>query len=159
MNRFSSIFSQLLQLFPRIEFQHLVNETQAERGAKGFTCWAQFVSMEFCQRGRAHSLREITGGLRSCEGKHKRGRCLLIDYWSRFGYMVCMLRFARLDSFGALQHGIVPGNQRRKIFLDDADRRGVPDRLSKLLEDTETLCYAWSLIPNHFQPLALAHPI
>jgi Transposase DDE domain/Domain of unknown function (DUF4372) len=71
MNRFSSIFSQLLQLFPRIEFQHLVKETGAERGAKGFTCWAQFVSMEFCQLGRAHSLREITGGLRSCEGKLK----------------------------------------------------------------------------------------
>ena len=71
MNKFSSIFSQLLQLFPRIEFQHLVNETHAERGAKGFTCWAQFVSMLFCQLGRAHSLREITGGLRSCEGKLK----------------------------------------------------------------------------------------
>jgi hypothetical protein len=71
MNKFSSIFSQLLQLFPRIEFQHLVNKTQAERGAKGFTCWAQFVSMEFCQLGRAHSLREITGGLRSWEGKLK----------------------------------------------------------------------------------------
>jgi len=71
MNKFSSIFSQLLQLFPRIEFQHLVNKTQAEHGAKGFTCWAQFVSMEFCQLGRAHSLREITGGLRSCEGKLK----------------------------------------------------------------------------------------
>ena len=69
MNRFSSIFSQLLQLFPRVEFQHLVTITQAERHAKGFTCWGQFVAMLFCQLGRAHSLREITGGLRSCEGK------------------------------------------------------------------------------------------
>jgi hypothetical protein len=71
MNRFSSIFSQLLQLFPRVEFQHLVTITQAERYAKGFTCWGQFVAMLFCQLGRAHSLREITGGLRSCEGKLK----------------------------------------------------------------------------------------
>jgi len=71
MNRFSSIFSQLLQLFPRVEFQHLVTITQAERHAKGFTCWGQFVAMLFCQLGRAHSLREITGGLRSCEGKLK----------------------------------------------------------------------------------------
>jgi hypothetical protein len=71
MNRFSSIFSQLLQLFPRVEFQHLVMITQAERYAKGFPCWSQFVSMLFCQLGRAHSLREITGGLRSCEGKLK----------------------------------------------------------------------------------------
>jgi hypothetical protein len=45
--------------------------TQAERHAKGFTCWGQFVVMLFCQLGRAHSLREITGGLRSCEGKLK----------------------------------------------------------------------------------------
>jgi Domain of unknown function (DUF4372)/Transposase DDE domain len=71
MNNFCSIFSQLLQLFPRVEFQHMVKQTHAERHAKGFTCWGQFVAMLFCQLGRAHSLREITGGLRSCEGKLK----------------------------------------------------------------------------------------
>ena len=71
MNRFSSIFSQLLQLFPRTEFQKTVQETRAERHARGFTCWGQFVSMLFCQLGRAYSLREIIGGLRSCEGKLK----------------------------------------------------------------------------------------
>jgi len=71
MNKFCSIFSQLLQLFPRIEFQQAVRETRAERHARGFTCWGQFVAMLFCQLGRAHSLREITGGLRSCEGKLK----------------------------------------------------------------------------------------
>src|SRR5512139_3997718 len=71
MNRFCSIFSQLLQLFSRIEFQQAVRETKAERHARGFTCWGQFVAMLFCQLGRAHSLREITGGLRSCEGKLK----------------------------------------------------------------------------------------
>jgi len=71
MNKVSSIFSQLLQLFPRTEFHNLVRETGAERRAKGFTCWGQFVAMLFCQLGRAHTLREITGGLRSCEGKLK----------------------------------------------------------------------------------------
>jgi hypothetical protein len=71
MNRFCSIFSQLLQLFSRIEFQQAVKETKAERHARGFTCWGQFVAMLFCQLGRAHSLREIAGGLRSCEGKLK----------------------------------------------------------------------------------------
>ena len=71
MSRFCSIFSQLLQLFSRAEFQQAVEETKAERHARGFTCWGQFVAMLFCQLGRAHSLREITGGLRSCEGKLK----------------------------------------------------------------------------------------
>jgi len=49
----------------------MVKKTRAERHARGFSCWGQFVSMLFCQLGRAHSLREITGGLRSCEGKLK----------------------------------------------------------------------------------------
>jgi hypothetical protein len=59
----------LLQLFPRTEFQRAVVATKAERHARGFTCWGQFVAMLFCQLGRAHSLREICGGLASCEGK------------------------------------------------------------------------------------------
>jgi hypothetical protein len=69
MNRFCSMFSQILQLFPRSDFQLLVKETKAERHARGFSCWEQFVSMMFCQLGRAHSLREICHGLSSCEGK------------------------------------------------------------------------------------------
>ena len=69
MNRFCSVFSQLLQLFPRSEFQAAVKKVKAERHARGFSCWDQFVSMLFCQLGRAHSLREITQGLRTCEGK------------------------------------------------------------------------------------------
>ena len=71
MNRFCSIFSQLLQLFPKVEFVQAVKKTKAERHCRGFSSWSQFVAMLFCQLGRAHSLREITGGLRSCEGKLK----------------------------------------------------------------------------------------
>lgn len=67
--RFCSIFNQLLQLFPRLEFQRAVKDTHAEHHARGFTCWGQFVAMLFCQLGRAHSLREIVGGLASCEGR------------------------------------------------------------------------------------------
>ena len=66
MNRFSSIFGQILHLFPRREFFEAVAATQAEKGAKGFSCWEQFVAMMFCQLGQANSLREICGGLVSC---------------------------------------------------------------------------------------------
>ena len=69
MNRVCSIFSQLLQFFPRLEFQALVREHQAERHARGFTCWQQFVAMLFCQLAYAQSLREICGGLAALEGK------------------------------------------------------------------------------------------
>ena len=69
MQRFSSIFSQLLQLFPRLEFEEAVRKHNSDYAAKGFSSWGQFVAMLFCQFGRAHSLREICGGLASCEGK------------------------------------------------------------------------------------------
>ena len=69
MNASCSMFSQILKLIPRIEFERLVKMTNAEHATKGFSSWGQFVAMLFCQLGRAHSLREIEGGLKSCEGK------------------------------------------------------------------------------------------
>lgn len=71
MNKFNNIFGQILQIFSKREFYRAVIETKAERGAKGFTSWTQFVAMLFCQLGQAHSLREICGGLASCFGKLK----------------------------------------------------------------------------------------
>ena len=69
MIRVSSIFSQMLQLFSRADFERAVHEHRAERHARGFTCWGQFVAMLFCHLGRAQSLREICGGLAASEGK------------------------------------------------------------------------------------------
>jgi len=66
-----SIFSQVLKLFSRGEFERAVQKHKAERHARGFTSWGQFVAMLFCQVGRAHSLREICGGLACCEGQLK----------------------------------------------------------------------------------------
>jgi hypothetical protein len=65
----ASLFSQVLSLFPRTEFQAAVKQHRAERHAKGFACWDQFVAMLFCQLAQAHSLREICGGLACCLGK------------------------------------------------------------------------------------------
>ena len=69
MTRVSSIFSQMLHLFSRTEFERAVVEHRAERHARGFSCWGQFVAMLFCHLGRAQSLREICGGLAASEGK------------------------------------------------------------------------------------------
>jgi hypothetical protein len=60
-----------LKLFSRGDFEKAVKEHKAERHARGFTSWGQFVAMLFCQVGRAHSLREICGGLACCEGQLK----------------------------------------------------------------------------------------
>ena len=71
MYKVCSIFSQVLRLFSRGEFEKAVKEHKAERHARGFTSWGQFMAMLFCQLGGAHSLREICGGLACCEGQLK----------------------------------------------------------------------------------------
>src|SRR5262245_39768894 len=61
--------TQLLQVFSRNEFHEAVKQTQAERHARGFASWNHVVAMLFCQLADAQSLREIVGGLSSCEGR------------------------------------------------------------------------------------------
>ena len=71
MNYSASLFSQILALFNRSEFQGIVRKYKADRHSKGFSCWDQFVAMLFCQLAQAHSLREICNGLKCCLGKLK----------------------------------------------------------------------------------------
>jgi len=64
-----------------------------------------------------------------------------------------MPRQARLDAPGLLQHVMARGIERRKIFWDDQDRQSFLERLALILDETQTQCYAWALIPNHFHLL------
>jgi len=61
-----------------------------------------------------------------------------------------MPRQSRLDTLGALHHIIARGNERRKIFEDKKDCKEFLIRLGDILSGTETMCYAWAIIPNHF---------
>jgi hypothetical protein len=69
LTKVCSIFSQILQLISRTGFDTAVGKHKAERHARGFSSWGQFVAMLFCQLGGAKSLREICGGLAASEGK------------------------------------------------------------------------------------------
>jgi len=64
-----------------------------------------------------------------------------------------MPRQPRLDAPGVLQHVMARGIERRKIFWDDKDRSSFLERFAVILEETQTQCYAWALIPNHFHLL------
>jgi REP element-mobilizing transposase RayT len=44
---------------------------------------------------------------------------------------------------------MIRGIERRKIFNDDKDRENIIERLSILLPETRTQCYAWSFLSNH----------
>ena len=60
-----------------------------------------------------------------------------------------MPRHARLDAAGVLHHVIIRGINRKKIFLGNDDREDFAGRLSVLLPETGTACYAWALMSNH----------
>ena len=60
-----------------------------------------------------------------------------------------MPQTARLDAPGVLHHVIIRELERRKIFKDTGDRSDFLERLSKLLLETNTACYAWALLSNH----------
>lgn len=60
-----------------------------------------------------------------------------------------MPRSARIDAPGVLHHVIIRGIERRKIFRDRTDRNDFVDRLSHLIPETQTICYAWVLMDNH----------
>ena len=64
-----------------------------------------------------------------------------------------MPRRSRIDAPGALHHIIDRGINRQRIFNDDADRNNFLDRLGNILAETQTACFAWALIPNHFHLL------
>ncbi len=61
-----------------------------------------------------------------------------------------MPRKARIDAPGAVHHIIGRGIERCRIFRDDKDRYDFLARLGDLLAETQTKCFAWTLIPNHF---------
>ena len=64
-----------------------------------------------------------------------------------------MPRKARIDTPGALHYIIVRGIERRSIFYDDLDRENFIERFGIVLTESDTPCFAWALIPNHFHLL------
>jgi putative transposase len=70
-----------------------------------------------------------------------------------------MPRSSRIDAAGALHHVIVRGIERGSVFRDDTDRNHFVERLSGILQDTKTVCYAWALIPSHFHLLLRTGPV
>jgi putative transposase len=60
-----------------------------------------------------------------------------------------MPRQSRIDAPGALHHIMVRGIDRKRLFVDDSDREDFIRRLSALVEESRTRCYAWAQMTNH----------
>jgi REP element-mobilizing transposase RayT len=52
-----------------------------------------------------------------------------------------------------LHHIITRGIERRKIIRDDTDRDDFLERQDGILRESQTRCFAWALVPNHFHLL------
>jgi hypothetical protein len=61
-----------------------------------------------------------------------------------------MPRKARIDAHWAIHYIIGRGINRQEGF-SDKDYLNFLERLGDLLTETNTSCYAWALIPNHFR--------
>ncbi len=64
-----------------------------------------------------------------------------------------MSRPLRLDHAGALWHVTARGNERRDVFLDDADRREFLHLLGRSVELFGWKLHAWVLMGNHYHLL------
>lgn len=60
-----------------------------------------------------------------------------------------MPRQSRIDTPGAVHHVMIRGIERRAIFRNDKDRESFLDRMGRILLESSTPCYAWSLLGNH----------
>lgn len=139
MKRVCSIFSQILQLIPRDRFEGAVRQHQAERHARGFSSWGQFVAMLFCQLAQAKSLREITEGLQASEGKLRH--LGLPDAPAR-----STLAYANTHRpwqlFETVFHQLLADCQKRLGVAKAGARLGLPGKLLSLDASVIDLCAA-----------------
>jgi hypothetical protein len=60
-----------------------------------------------------------------------------------------MPRQTRIDAPRALHHIILRGIEQKPIFKDQQDFNNFLMRLSRILTETATPCFAWALMTNH----------
>jgi hypothetical protein len=63
MNKYNTIFGQMIAFISRSHFEKLVKEHKTEHGAKGLRSWTQFITMFFAQISGQHGLRSMEQGM------------------------------------------------------------------------------------------------
>ncbi len=69
MNKGKYVFSQLISLLPKYEFDKCVERHQGNHKVKDLTCWIQFLSMSFGQLTNRESLRDLVTCLQAHQAK------------------------------------------------------------------------------------------
>lgn len=63
MHKVETIFSELLKLYPRYQFEETVERYYGDRYVKSFTTWQQYITLLYSQIKQKDSLRDIEAGL------------------------------------------------------------------------------------------------
>lgn len=63
MHKLGTIFTELLKLFPRYQFEKSIERYQGDRYVKTFNTWQQFITLLYSQIKQKDSLRDIEAGL------------------------------------------------------------------------------------------------
>ena len=64
-----------------------------------------------------------------------------------------MPRKAHIDTPSAQHQVIIDRTECKAIFKDNADRKNFTARLDRIISETQTRCYGWALMTNHFHLL------
>jgi REP element-mobilizing transposase RayT len=64
-----------------------------------------------------------------------------------------MARPVRVEFCGAVYHVTARGNERRRTFRDDLDRRQFLATLGQMVEEQGTRVHGYCLMPNHYHLL------
>lgn len=70
-----------------------------------------------------------------------------------------MPRTPRIDAPGLVHHVIARGIEKRRIFVDDADRSNFVWRLGAVLAECFVDCLGWALMPNHVHLILRTGPV
>jgi hypothetical protein len=64
MSHSNTVFHQMLEIFPRHEFQKVVNQHKGDRRVRKLRCWDQFVHLLYAQLSSRESMRDLVSGIR-----------------------------------------------------------------------------------------------
>lgn len=69
MNKGKYVFAQIMEYFPRYEFQKCVEKYEGDRRIRSFSCWEQLLAMSFLQLSGTESIRMLILGFEVHQNK------------------------------------------------------------------------------------------
>ena len=141
MNKGKYVFSQVVELFPKYEFDKLVNKYKGHHKVQQFSCWSQFLCLFFGQLTHRESLRDIVTCLQSQSKK-------LYHLGIRHGVARSTLADANVSRdwriYGDYAQHII--QEARKFYVDD-DLIGIELKNTVYALDSTTIDLCLSVYP------------